>query len=726
MSRHYMNLLKKQENVVRAVQQHSRVRLIFLKYNNPVVKENVGKLIEILVEIEFAKTNTRGKTSADADSEHKISMMEKRLQPPLEGRDIQAIHEWTTRIAKASIGLSIEKAGIGYSVDPILETDKHVFSILGPHLGHYYGDIVITFKQEIMFHPDANFTIQAGTSFFSGNIYRHRQWMRDSGSEAKRTEHFHHSKLHCSVPRYEYATALELVASAGFEHQSMDVNLETILENWISVDSHRTLEGHLPQLIPLDYVDRVCIPKNTFESLLPEAQQSAKGAFKDSLVITVYESDSLDIEIAPKQALTYPYSKYVFEELCEAIKQRMDRPHISRGIVITVGASDFAEHIVLPISISQAQFLYYLDNPQSPDGPEFIYIYWQAMDGDLMLTLTNEKIEPGGEQFNLKCLICYIAQKPSTVTEEFHETFTYLNDDLPYQHGNNVNAVRLEAKSNTFYRGCNTDDYFTFCLKLNYRTGHVILSHAGPNSIYNHEKIEYKFDRAELDLSKLDYIHLSAGTQDVPVRNLTINLEPIAELHPIVDAQFKRDTSNLLERYLVATSHNNPAPPITNRARKQRPLAINPRSNINNSVILGRIADIICCRHTNAIEPMALDDARPALTPCRDSIYCLQQNSSKHTKQFSHPCPYSELCKRKVKESHLTHERHNVLKCSKDKYCLEKNNPIHRANYRHTSLPDYLILCRKQSNCQDTSLKHRIKYFHGETLPLIKSKSMCH
>ncbi|CAF1363753.1 unnamed protein product [Rotaria magnacalcarata] len=286
MSRHYMNLLKKQENVVRAVQQHSRVRLIFLKYNNPVVKENVGKLIEILVEIEFAKTNTRGKTSADADSEHKISMMEKRLQSPIEGRDIEVIHEWTTKIARASIGLSIEKAGIGYSVDPILETDKHVFSILGPHLGHYYGDIVITFKQEIMFHPDANFTIQAGTSFFSGNIYRHRQWTRDSGSEAKRTEHFHHSKLHCSVPRYEYATTLELVASAGFEHQSMDVNLETILENWISVDSHQILEGHLPQLIPLDYVDRVYIPKNTFESLLPEAQQSAKGAFKDSLVIT--------------------------------------------------------------------------------------------------------------------------------------------------------------------------------------------------------------------------------------------------------------------------------------------------------------------------------------------------------------------------------------------------------------------------------------------------------
>ncbi|CAF4227055.1 unnamed protein product, partial [Rotaria sordida] len=282
------------------------------------------------------------------------------------------------------------------------------------------------------------------------------------------------------------------------------------------------------------------------------------------------------------------------------------------------------------------------------------------------------------------------------MTEIFHEAFTYLNDGLPYQHGNNVNAVLFKAKSNTFYRGCNTDDYFTFCLKLNYKTGHVTLSHAGPNSIYNHEKIEYQFNKAELDLSKLDFIHLSAGSQDVPVRNLTINFEPIPELHPLLDTQFKRDTSSLLERYLVASSHNNPAAPSTNRARGERSLAIYPRSSVNTSVVLRRARDVLCCRNSNAVEPTALDDARPTLKPCKDSVYCLQQNSSKHTKQFSHPCPFSELCTRKAKEPHLTHERHNVLKCAKDKNCSNKSDPVHRANYRHTNLPDYLIPCRRQ------------------------------
>ncbi|CAF3933604.1 unnamed protein product [Rotaria sordida] len=191
------------------------------------------------------------------------------------------------------------------------------------------------------------------------------------------------------------------------------------------------------------------------------------------------------------------------------------------------------------------------------------------------------------------------------------------------------------------------------------------------------------------------------------------------ELHPLLDTQFKRDTSSLLERYLVASSHNNPAAPSTNRARGERSLAINPRSSVNTSVVLRRARDVLCCRNSNAVEPTALDDARPTLKPCKDSVYCLQQNSSKHTKQFSHPCPFSELCTRKAKEPHLTHERHNVLKCAKDKNCSNKSDPVHRANYRHTNLPDYLIPCRRQSNCPDQSLKHREKYFHGETLPLI-------
>ncbi|CAF3925214.1 unnamed protein product [Adineta steineri] len=724
MSRRFMDLLRKPEHVVRAVQQHSRVRLIFLHHNTPNVKDNVCKLIEILVEAEFIKAKSDGKTSLDSDYGYKIQRIEQKLQPPLNPRDIQVIHEWSVKIAQASIKLNANPMGIKYGVDEKLGTDQHVFSILGPHLGFYYGDIVITFKQEIMFHPDANFSIQAGTSFHSKTTYSHRPWTRDPGTDDKRIEHFHSSKLHCSVHGYEYAAASELTAVTGADRESMNVNLEAILGRWTSVDSHQTFEAHLPQLIPLDYIDRVYIPKNVFESLSPEAQQSAKGAFKDSLMISIYESDETELDATLKEILGLPYPKYVFEQLCEAIRDRMNKPNISHGIVITVAASEFEEHVVLPTTISQAYYLYNLGKPQSQRGLEFTYIYWQAMDGNMMLTVANEKLIPGEQQFDLRCVVCYIAEKPSTVTEEYREAFSYLNDGLPFQHGNNVTTNRFKAKSNTFYRGCNTDDYFTFCLKISHMTGQVTFSHAGPNSIYNHEKIECQFNTSEFDLSKLEFIHLSAGSQDVPVRNLTISFESIPELHPSVDMNFKKDTSNLLEKYLVTPSYVDQNALNNNGTGGGRPMQVIRPSQLNGPSVLDRVTNIFLCRHSNAIEPASLsDNALPTLKPCKDSIYCLQQHSSKHKKQYSHPCGYSELCIRKAKEPYLTHERHNALKCAQDRNCLEKHDPIHRATYRHTNLPDYLIPCRKQTNCPDQSSKHRIKYFHGENLPLIRRKS---
>ncbi|UJR17934.1 hypothetical protein I4U23_004833 [Adineta vaga] len=400
----------------------------------------------------------------------------------------------------------------------------------------------------------------------------------------------------------------------------------------------------------------------------------------------------------------------------------MNSTNISQGIIVTVAASEFEEHIIIPITISQAYHLYYLDKPQLQKGHEVTYIYWQAMDGDMMLTIANDKIHSNDEQFNLQCLICYIATKPSRTNEEYRETYSYLNDGLPYQHGNNVNAGQLKAKSNTFYRGCNIDDYLTFCLKIHHTTGQVTLSHAGSNSIYNHEKIEYQFNKSHMDLSKLDFIHLSAGSRDVPVRNLTIHFEPIPELHPSIDMNFKKDTSNLIEKYLVPVSYIDLDPSVDYKRKKEGPVKIIRPSNNNNSTLFRRINDILCCHNSNAIVPIDLDDTIPKMKPCEDSIYCLQQNSSKHIKEFSHPCAFSELCSRKSKEPYLTHERHNVLKCAQDKTCLKKDDPIHRAEFRHTNLPDYLIPCRKQTNCPDKSPNHRMKYFHGETLPLIKRK----
>ncbi|UJR07462.1 hypothetical protein I4U23_011751 [Adineta vaga] len=782
MSINYMELLKKPKHVAKAVMQHSRIRRILLAHNIPEVKQNIYELIHLLVLAEFAKTGADGIAPVDADHAYHVNIVERKLRPPLSDRDIQAIHRWATKIADASIKLSKNPPGIKYPVDKKLGTNNHVFSILGPHHGSYYGDIVITFKQEIMFHTDANFSFQAGTGFPSMKIYGHRPWWKDPGTEDKRVEHFHNIKLHCSVPRYEHAAAAELVAVCGMNRKSMDIDLDTVIQQWTSVDSHFVFESHLPQLIPLDYIDNVYMPKNLFQSLSDEAKQSARAVFGSSMILTDHAIDlSLIVpgNLVPQDATRKPYLNFVIEKNLEKIKERMDRPQISRGIVITVPGTKFDSQTVIPITISQSYRLYCLDKSQAPSHPEYTYIYWQAMNGDMMLTLSNETIQSADkDQTNLRYLICYVAEKPSQDTGDYHETYSYLNDDHPFQHYNNMHKGRFKAKSNVFYRGCNTDDFFTFCLKITHKTNEATLSHAGPNGIYNHTKIHYQFDKSTLDLSRLNYIHVSGGSQDVAIRNLIIRHEQVPQLHPTFDKDFTVNTSEVIKQrrasidYIPVVGghggeqrkkretsepppmrHTAPvesSPPVSKPSifrriktaifgRSKRdipPIPIVPHSNLSASEQTRYNSSRPVARKRSSSPPPKKSTYNPSppaarkrsptstasvkLPACQDSIYCLQLGRKDHTDKYSHQCRFNELCRNKDKEPHLVHEQHNVPKCSKDSSCSKLTDPIHRAEYRHTGKPDYLYPCRDQETCSNNSTEHRIKYFHGEEIPSFK------
>ena len=115
-------------------------------------------------------------------------------------------------------------------------------------------------------------------------------------------------------------------------------------------------------------------------------------------------------------------------------------------------------------------------------------------------------------------------------------------------------------------------------------------------------------------------------------------------------------------------------------------------------------------------------DDKPALTRCRDSVNCLLQYSSdaskSHNKKYSHPCHYSELCRSISDHPHLEHNPRSIPLCLYDKNCRDRAVPIHRAQYRHTDLPDFLYPCQYQRNCSNKTIKHRMKYSHGEQIPL--------
>ena len=397
MSRDYMEHLKKPKFVANSVMQHSRVRRI-KNLDIPQYADHAREYITALVIAEYEKAGFPkpealvGGTALplpphppSKSNSNTIKEKENILLSTLPSNDLNALKTKAIEIAEASIKLHSNPAGIGYPTDKDLGTDKHIFSILGPHLGHYYGDVFIVFKREILHHPDADFSIQAATSFVSENVYKLRPWLGTDPTEIpKRIKFYHNSKLHASIPGYDHAIALELMAvtSQHLKLKSMDVDLKKIFSRWLQTDSHQNIEAHLPQLIPLDYIDHIYIPRNLYDSLNAVTHRSIDAVFKHNITITPHQGDGGHLVGTfgplPSTKQRAEYQKYVVDDCLKRMYQDIQngpaRP--VRGAVITIPGNNFDGSFVLPLTISQAYEQYRIDHKKFPTQYE-VYIYWQ-------------------------------------------------------------------------------------------------------------------------------------------------------------------------------------------------------------------------------------------------------------------------------------------------------------------------------------------------------------
>ena len=513
----------------------------------------------------------------------------------------------------------------------------------------------------------------AATTFgTSGNAYKWRPWLgADPGDLNERIKQYHNSKLHASIPGFEYAIAMELMAitSLDLKLKSMDIDMQTISKRWLNIDSHRTIEAHLPQLIPLDYIDHIYMPKNIFDSLSQSTRRSMDAVFKHCIDITPYACPQDQIMgpagPQPSQKARADHQNLVVDELLKRCKYDAQNP-IARpieGAVITIPSSGFTESFVLPLTISQALDLHRMRYGKDP-AEDIAYIYWQAINGDMMLVLSDEKLETDEDkQLNSHCLLCYIAAKPDSDDYHYHEQTTYLNYGSPFKHHAFVKKGEYKAKSNTFHMGSNTDDFITYCLEIHRSTGKVVLRQAGSNAIYDREQISCEFKRKELNMKKLEFVHVTADTKNVSVRNLIVCFSKQTELHPTFDSTFKKSVAP------GAASGGGDSP------------------------------------------------GSSSVKPCPDNVNCLVRYSTspagkEHNSKFSHPCRFSELCR--DKESYLTHDPHPSPPCSYGSKCYKVTDPFHRAEFRHKDLSDFLVPCRDQKKCSNDSGEHRTKYSHGE------------
>lgn len=723
MSREYMFNLKDPKFVANSVLQHGRIRRI-PQLQEKQIAERAREYSIALVQDYFAKKGFSGTKGATDRSEsslllpdthddaalyvNNIKRQEVYLSGLLSNRDLEAIRIKSNEIAEASINLHMNRSGIGYDKDKDLKTDKTVFSILGPHLGHYYGDIFIVFKREILHHPDANFTIQAATSFMSGNAFQLRPWLGTApDAHEDRVKIFNHQKLNASISGYDYAAALELIAFTcqHFNLKTMNINLDKILERWLNVDSHLTVEGHLPKLIPLSYIDHIYIPQNLYDALSRTSIRTINATFKNSITRVPHDGIADQPQRPhgpiPSSKSREDYQNVVVEKLRERFIERAKNPSWTsvQGAVITMASTDFTDPFILPLTISQA-YEQYCFTQKHRAADRTYYVYWQVVGGDMMLTLSNEAIQPEERQPALQCLTCYIAGKGPSGGTSYHEHFSYVNDSPPFKHPILRETGKFAAKSNRFFVGCNTDDLMTFCLEIQLSTGIVTLSHAGPNSIYNHEKISCAFDKFRLDLKKLNYIHISCGSRTVPVRNLIVCFEKQANLHPTFDKDFNKarspEAAHTPERHIrdgcISDDQDAPSAKADKKHEKK------------SSGMMDKVKHFF------------FGDEASTMIPCRDNVNCLRQHSLRfgpdHNAKYSHPCRFSELCR--TKEPFFTHEPHRVSMCKHDKKCNQVTDPLHRAEYRHTDLSDFLIPCRYQASCNNDSHQHRIEYSHGE------------
>ena len=155
--------------------------------------------------------------------------------------------------------------GIGCWKDRELGTDKHVFSIVGPHFGHHYGNILIVLEQTVLHHPDFNMTPCAATGFTSGNAKRFNTWL-----ERCDVKEFHRCKLNAGVQGWRSVMASALAHACAQDRQIKftEVTVKEMLAFMCTINSHCLIEGHLPPLLPLKgYAEKIVMQKSTYERL---------------------------------------------------------------------------------------------------------------------------------------------------------------------------------------------------------------------------------------------------------------------------------------------------------------------------------------------------------------------------------------------------------------------------------------------------------------------------
>ena len=163
-----------------------------------------------------------------------------------------------------------------------METDQQVFSIVGPHTGNSYGDIILIFRRDLMFHPDFSVTCSAATSFRSGRVFEQYPWLGNEATHAGRKALFDKMKMNAAQPDFEEVLTQLITKMCA---KGKNVTLAAFMAWWREQNSHFVLEGHLPAVVSVAAIEKIIIPQDIFDSLTAYQRSALRTWMPDENII---------------------------------------------------------------------------------------------------------------------------------------------------------------------------------------------------------------------------------------------------------------------------------------------------------------------------------------------------------------------------------------------------------------------------------------------------------
>eukprot|EP00002_Diphylleia_rotans_P028259 TRINITY_DN5703_c0_g1_i1.p1 TRINITY_DN5703_c0_g1~~TRINITY_DN5703_c0_g1_i1.p1 ORF type:complete len:2124 (-),score=354.70 TRINITY_DN5703_c0_g1_i1:254-6625(-) len=657
----------------------------------------------------------------------------------------------TVRLAAESCQKLKEKpTGIGFGVDVPMGTVRHVFSVLGPHLGGYYGAISIVLKQEILYHPDTNFTCCAATSFNSKRATENRPWIQLADKPAR--EVFDRFKLHATTPGWDKSIAEQLVAS--LVHLGPCTTVAELITNWEKVDSHYVIECHLPSFIPIAYIHKIIMPKNIYAKISQDTKDKLGKAFSnfEERVLRLTDIDQVDEK---------KIENATFEVARRSYKYFKSKIQMT-GLYFSIDSNSIT---LIPNHLTE----------------ENKYLSFRANGRSFLIYFTEKKdaLEDPGKSVTIY------------VNTETEHRGVYMFDGI-VQDG----LARISAGTN--HKACahfnsNLDPADFISYEICVEKSKIKMYHTGHQFYTNRSRIEYTVKAS----STLRCVHFLAERNTVQLVDVRIhssatetprveipkigmdatvaacqNPHALGDTVPLADGSddlqrgqdqagrgwflgravngavnavnavtgllgFRNQKDNGDGRAVKSgagpsnSSGGSAAAPAnaqqrrTSKSPSKSPQNPSPNSTISSSPTNSpRGFGSNVCKNGLKCTKFHEPDHRSQFThnlkpPCKHGSQCHNgyKEHDPHTAESSHPCRFGVGCRNFIAndDDHNASYYHiPIPRCQSGRACTQLHDASHRQQFSHTGMPDILIPCRHGQRCRDLSNPDHVRvYSHG-------------